>query len=91
MKTLTVTEAAESFEQVLEELERDQEEITLVRGKQTIARIVPEPAHADALSVFGDLYGILDKKTGNSLARAVRKLRGQKNQKLNALRNPWAS
>jgi antitoxin (DNA-binding transcriptional repressor) of toxin-antitoxin stability system len=91
VKTMTVTEAAESFATVLDELERNQEEVTVMRGKHPVARIVPEPSRANALAVFGDLYGILDQKTGAALAKAVRDVRHRKNQKLNALRNPWAS
>ena len=91
MKTLTVAEAAQSFPTVLEELERDQEEITLVRDNQTIARIVPEPSRANALVVLGDLYGILDHATGKALSKAVGEARKGKRHKLRALRNPWVS
>jgi antitoxin (DNA-binding transcriptional repressor) of toxin-antitoxin stability system len=91
VKIVTVTEAAQSFASVLDELERDQEEVTLVRDKKAVARIIPEPTRANALMVFGDIHGILGKKGGLSLAKAVRRIRRRKNQKLNALRNPWAS
>jgi hypothetical protein len=91
VKTLTIAEAARSFSDVLDELERDQEEIALVRGDQAIARIIPEPARANALVVLGDLYATLDADTGKALQNAVKKGRARKNQKLGALRNPWAS
>lgn len=91
MKTLTIAEAARSFTEVLNELERDQEEVALVRGDQQIARLVPEPPRANALAVFGDLYATLDYDTGKALQKALTKVRRAKNQKLAALRNPWVS
>jgi len=42
MKTLSVTEVARNFSAVLDTLERDQEEIVLVRNRRQIARLVPE-------------------------------------------------
>jgi antitoxin (DNA-binding transcriptional repressor) of toxin-antitoxin stability system len=59
VKTLSVTDVARSFSAVLHSLERDQEEIVLVRNQRLVARLVPEPPRQDALSVFGDLYRTL--------------------------------
>jgi antitoxin (DNA-binding transcriptional repressor) of toxin-antitoxin stability system len=56
MKTLSVTEVARNFSTMLDRVERDQEEIVLVRDQRTIARLVPEGPQQDALAVFGDLY-----------------------------------
>src|SRR5439155_8507011 len=42
MKTLSVTEVARNFRAVLDSVERDQEEIVLVRNRRQIARLVPE-------------------------------------------------
>src|SRR5947209_6582868 len=55
MKTLTVSEVARRFGEVLEEVEREQEEIILVRNRRQVARLVPEPPQQNALEVFGDL------------------------------------
>ena len=52
MKKRSVTEVARNFSAVLDALERDQEEIVLVRNRQNVARLVPEPRAEDALSVF---------------------------------------
>jgi antitoxin (DNA-binding transcriptional repressor) of toxin-antitoxin stability system len=91
MKTLTVTEVARNFSAVMDDVERDQEEIILVRNQKTIARLVPESAPQNALQVLGDLYRTLDEKTAAALVRAVRLAREGKGTTLNALRNPWAS
>jgi len=71
VKTLSVTKVARNFSAVLDAVERDQEEIMLVRNDRHIARLVPEAPRQDALSVFGDLYRTLDDETADALS-AVR-------------------
>ena len=63
MKVLSVTEVARNFSAVLDIVQRDQEEIVLVRNRRHIARLIPEAPRQDALSVFGDLYRTLDDET----------------------------
>ena len=91
MKTLTVTEVSPSFSSVLDELEREQEEIVLVRNHRHVARLVPEPRGQNALQVFGDLHGTLDDATADALAKGIRASRNVKGAKLNSWKNPWAS
>jgi len=91
MKTLTVTEVARNFSAVMDEVERDQEEIILVRNQKPIARLVPESAAQNALEVLGDLYRTLDDKTADALVQAIRLAKKGKGHTLNALRNPWVS
>ena len=91
MKTLTVSDVQRRFGQVLDELERDQEEVVLVRNRRQIARLVPEPQQQNALEVFGDLAGTLDDKTANALAKAVSASRKGRAMTLDALRDPWGS
>ena len=91
MKTLTVTEAARNFSRVLDEVEKGQEEIVLVRNHRQIVRLVPEPLSQTALEVFGDLYRTLDDKTAEALIEGVRKARKARHGTLASLKNPWAS
>ena len=91
MKTLTVTEVARHFSAVLDEVERHQEEIVLVRKHKTIARLVPEAAAQNALDVLGDLYRTLDDKTFDALAGVIRGAKKGHGRTLRTLRNPWAS
>ena len=91
MKILTVTEAARNFSRVLDEVEREQEEIVLVRNHRQIARLVPEPAAQNALEVLGDLYRTLDEQTADALSEPINQTRKGKARTLNGLRNPWAS
>jgi antitoxin (DNA-binding transcriptional repressor) of toxin-antitoxin stability system len=91
MKTLTVTEVARHFSAVMDEVERNKEEIILVRNHKTIARLVPESAAQNALEVLGDLYRTLDDNTADALAQAIGFARKGKGKTLNGLRNPWGS
>jgi len=91
VKTLSVTEAARNFSRVLDEVEREQEEIVLVRNHRRIVRLVPEPPAQDALAVLGDLYRTLDDPTADALAQAVHRTRSRGQASLTSLRDPWAS
>jgi prevent-host-death family protein len=90
MKTLSATDVARNFSAVLDRIERDQEEVILVRNRRPVARLVPEPPAADALSVLGDLYRTLDDDTADQLASALRRARTRTRGRLSELRNPWA-
>ena len=91
MKILNVTEVARNFSSVLDQVEKNQEEIILVRNHRQIARLIPEPPAQDALSVLGDLHRTLDDETAEALAAAVAQARKGKKGKLTELRNPWDS
>lgn len=90
MKTLSVTDVARNFSAVLDALERDQEEIVLVRNQRHVARLVPEPPRQDALSVFGDLYRTLDDETADALSAAIASRRKRRRGRVTELRDPWA-
>jgi antitoxin (DNA-binding transcriptional repressor) of toxin-antitoxin stability system len=85
-----VTDVARNFSAVLDALERDQEEIVLVRNQQRVARLVPEPPHQDALAVFGDLYRTLDDDTADALTAAIASRRRSRRGRVSELRDPWA-
>jgi len=91
MKTLTVTKVARTFLRVLDDVEREQEEVILVRNDRPVARLVPEPPAQNALEVLGDLVGTLDRKTADALSKAIQTGRKGKNDSLTELRNPWAT
>ena len=90
VKTLSVTDVARNFSAVLDDLERDQEEVVLVRNQRQIARLVPEAPRQDALSVFGDLYRTLDDETAAALSANIASLRKGRRGRVSELRDPWA-
>jgi len=61
-----------------------------VRNRRHVARLVPEPPHQDALSVFGDLYRTLDDETADALSAALKSARTRRRGRVSELRNPWA-
>jgi PHD/YefM family antitoxin component YafN of YafNO toxin-antitoxin module len=91
VKTLTVSEVARRFSSVLDEVERDREEIVLVRNRRQIARLIPEPSAKNALEVLNDVCGKLDEEAAEALIKAIGRTRNGKNTKLDTLRDPWAS
>lgn len=90
MKRLSVTEVARNFSAVLDAVERNQEEIVLVRNRRQVARLVPEAPHQDALEVFGDLFRTLDDETADALVRAISVARKGRRGRVTELKNPWA-
>jgi prevent-host-death family protein len=90
VKTLSVTDVARHFSAVLDAVERDQEEIVLVRNHRHIARLVPEAPRQDALSVFGDLYRTLDDESADALTAAIASHRKDRRGRVSELRDPWA-
>jgi prevent-host-death family protein len=90
VKTLSVTDVARNFSAILDAVERDQEEIVLVRHQRHVARLVPEAPRQDALSVFGDLYRTLDDQTAEALSAAIASNRKSRRGRVAELRDPWA-
>src|SRR5438093_2310261 len=90
VKTLTVTEAARNFSRLLDEVEREQEEIVLVRNHRQIVRLMPEPPAQNALEVLGDLYRTLDDETADALIEAIKSGKKAEHGRLDELRDPWA-
>jgi hypothetical protein len=90
MKRLSVTEVARNFRRVIDAVEREQQEIVLVRNRKQIARLVPEAPSQDALAVFGDLYRTLDEPTADALSAALSAVRKSRRGRVSELKNPWA-
>jgi len=82
MKTLSVTEVARNFSQVLHAVERDREEIVLVRNGHRIARLVAKAQRQDAMA--------LDEKTADALSKAVASNRRGRRGRVSRLKNPCA-
>jgi len=90
MKRKSATEVARNFSAVLDAVERDQEEIILVRNQRQVARLVPEAPRQDALAVFGDLYRTLDDEAADALSSAIVSQRKSRRGRVAELRDPWA-
>jgi hypothetical protein len=91
VKTITVDQAQRDFNAVIEHVERQQEEVALVRNRKRIARVVPESASQNAVEIFRDIAGVLSGEAGASLARSVQDVRQGDRGRLRTIKNPWAS
>jgi len=89
MKQMTVEQVMGDFGAVLNRVERDHEEILVVRENHHVARIVPEPASQTALEVLGDLYQALDDRAADAWSKAIASLRTRGT--LGELRQSWGS
>jgi antitoxin (DNA-binding transcriptional repressor) of toxin-antitoxin stability system len=90
VKTLSVDGSNMKLSDLVAELQRDQEEITILKNEVEVARIVPEPVGLNALEMFSDIYGVLSPKAGQELSEAMERARGVGGT-LDQLKNPWAS
>ncbi|MCE0522441.1 MAG: type II toxin-antitoxin system Phd/YefM family antitoxin [Methylacidiphilales bacterium] len=90
MKILSVTKVARHFREVIDSVEKKQEEIVLVRNRKQVARLVPEIAPQNALEIFGDLYRTLDDEAAEALLSAITVARKKRRGRVSELRNPWA-
>ncbi len=88
MKKLSVTNVTRSFSAIIDAVERDQEEIVLVRNNRQVARLVPDAPRQDAISVFGDVYRTLDDGTADALATAIETRRKNRRGRVSELRDP---
>jgi hypothetical protein len=89
MKKLSVTEVARNFRKVLDSVEHRQEEVILIRNREQVARLVPEPPCENALEVFGDLYRTVDDRTAEALTAAQSRVRKRRAGRLSQLKKPW--
>ena len=90
MKMRSATDVARNFSAVLDAVEREQEEIIVVRNQRPVARLVPGASRQDALAVFGDLYRTLDDETADALSAAIASERKSRRGRVAELRDPWA-
>ena len=89
MKEMTVAEAASNLNAVVNEIERTDEEVVLLRDNHHVARIVPEKSGQTALEVMGDLYRTLEADAAEAWENKIQQRRA--NGRLGELRQTWLS
>lgn len=87
MKILTATEVSRNFSRVLDELERGEGEIIVMRGKHPVARMIPGSRRLTALETLADLYHILHDAEGEAWLRDTAKADRPAGKEM---RDPWA-
>ncbi len=88
MRTITATELARKFKQMIDLVEFQGEELIIVRNHHQVAKITPGPAKMTALEAMSDLYRTLSEDAGVHWIKDSRKFpKGT----LSEVRDPWAS
>ena len=88
MKTITATELARKFKQLMDLVEFQGEELIVIRNNHQIAKITPGPAKMTALEAMSDLYRTLSE---DAAARWLEDSRKIPQGSLAEVRDPWAS
>lgn len=86
MKTLTESDLARDLTSVLDGLEREGEEVVIVRDDHAVARLLPAVQGMRAREFFGDLPGTLTHEEGEALLRDIREMDRVLDQ---GIRDPW--
>ena len=86
-KTVTATQLARNLRRMLDEVEFRGTELSIVRNRQAIARIVPGVSRQSALEAMGDLYRTLPDAAAKGWVRDSRTRRDG----LDRRRDPWAT
>lgn len=87
MYTVTATELARNFREMLDRVEFKHEELLIVRNNHEVARIIPGPAAMTALEAMSDIYRTLPDDKGKDWLRDSRKMKEKISDKV---RDPWA-
>jgi PHD/YefM family antitoxin component YafN of YafNO toxin-antitoxin module len=74
MQTVTATEFARNFRQMLDQVEHRGEVIAIVRNQRAVATVIPGVAHMTAMEAFGDLYGTLDNEAAATWLEDARRV-----------------
>lgn len=86
MYTVTATELARNFREMLDRVEFKHEELLIVRNNHEVARMIPGPAAMTALEAMSDIYRTLPDDEGKDWLRDGRKMKEKISDKV---RDPW--
>lgn len=86
MYTVTATELARNFREMLDRVEFKHEELLIVRNNHEVARMIPGPAAMTALEAMSDIYRTLPDDEGKDWLRDSRKMKEKISDKV---RDPW--
>jgi phosphate uptake regulator len=75
MTVVTAAELARDIERILDLLEKEGEEVVIVRDDHRVARLVPEVTGMTASEFLDGLYGILSGEEAEELLSDIREMR----------------
>ena len=85
MTEIKVTEFSRNLKSILNRVERNHEEIVLIRNQEKIARIIPGSPCLNAMQAMADLYKTLPEEAAKDWIKDSR----MKGNLRKELRNPW--
>ena len=88
MRTVTATELARNFREMLDKVEFKREELVVVRNNHEVARIIPGPATMTALEAMADIYRTLPEEAARGWLEDTHQA---KEHLSDEVRDPWAS
>jgi antitoxin (DNA-binding transcriptional repressor) of toxin-antitoxin stability system len=97
MREITVSELENNLHQILQNVELNSEELSIVRDQQKIARIIPGAAQQTALEALSDLYQTLPEDAAACWIQDSRELDSiliahmQPYENADTVRDPWDS
>lgn len=89
MQTVSATEFARNFRQMLDQVEHRGEVISIVRNQRSVATVIPGTVHMTAMEAFGDLYRTLDDEAAETWLEDIRRADDSFDGLLSD-RDPWA-
>lgn len=87
MKTMTATEIVRQFSRLLTSLESGHEEITVIRNRHPVARILPGSGRMTALEALADIYRTIPQEDADTWLKDSRLMEKRLTGKV---RDPWA-
>lgn len=90
MRTVTATELARNFRQILDSIQLNGEEVVIERNHHQVARLLPGPGSQTALQAMADLYRTLPPKAATGWIDEARAEVGKDSLDEN-MGDPWAS
>lgn len=88
MPTVTATELARNFREMLDRVQFRHEELVIIRNNHEVARLIPGPSTMTAIKAMSDIYRTLPEKAGEGWLRDSRQL---DKRFVNKVRDPWAT
>ncbi|RJQ64223.1 MAG: type II toxin-antitoxin system Phd/YefM family antitoxin [Desulfobacteraceae bacterium] len=88
MRTVTATELARNFRDMLDKVEFKREELIVIRNNHEIARIIPGPTTMTALEAMADLYRTLPEEAARGWLEDAR---SAEENLTDEVRDPWVS
>jgi PHD/YefM family antitoxin component YafN of YafNO toxin-antitoxin module len=88
MRTVTATELARNFRDMLDKVEFKREELVIIRNNHEVARIIPGPATMTALEAMADIYRTLPEEAAHGWLEDSLPVN---DHLADEVRDPWAS